>query len=68
MIVKIQVPLATNGKALALIYNKDQSFTTQIPVTKDLEAVMDGEPKAYFKVEVVKDSIKLVERVPTQQW
>ena len=48
LIIKIQVPLATNTEPTCLIYNEDQSFRTQIPYCKQLKKLMKKEFKKYF--------------------
>ena len=49
MIVKIQRPLASSGPMpMALVYNSDRSFTAEMPMTSDIEALFkNGELKVY---------------------
>ena len=64
MIVKIQLPLMTTmDHPMALIYNNDRSFQEQIPVTQELKDAMDGDVKAYFRVEIKEGDLHLLERV-----
>lgn len=55
MIVKVQVPLATNTEPVAMIYDKRRSFVTTVPVTKDIKKIMRGQFKLFFHAKLVKD-------------
>lgn len=49
MIVKVQIPLATNSKeALALVYNKDRSYEVFMEITDELLKSMGREYKKFF--------------------
>lgn len=65
-IVKVQLPLYTNGLApLALVYNQSRSIAFQLPVTKELKKKMAGEVKSFFYVDTEN---KLTEKAPWQSW
>jgi hypothetical protein len=73
IIVKIQVPLATNMKeAPALVYDETRAVTSTLPVTEELLQIMEGDLKAFFHAEVEEgeeeDTITIGDRAPWQEW
>ena len=71
MIVKLQVPLASNDpNAGALVYSRDRSFHTFIPMDEAVEEVMRGRPKAFFYVNFDKkrDEFAFEGEAPWQEW
>lgn len=71
MIVKVQVPLATNEKKpLALVYNEDRSIQFQMPVSAELLDKMEGRPKAFFRgvYNEEEQTFGLHEEAPWQDW
>lgn len=68
MIVKVQVPLATNTAPQALVYNEDRTVELFIPISNGLKAIMRGRPKVYFYAEVRKKLLHINEEAPRQEW
>lgn len=68
MVVKIQIPLATNTEPLALIYNKDRTFETYSGISTEIKKVMKGRPKAFFKVKIVKTVMRIGDEVSDPGW
>lgn len=69
-IVKVQVPLATNDSdPKALIYNKNRSFETFVPVA-EVKKKMSGEFKKFFycDIDIVTKKVKLDAPAPLQDW
>jgi hypothetical protein len=69
-VVKVQRPVATNmpGGGLAMIYNRDRSVETLMPMSADLLEAMGDEYKqfwyAYFRGTV----LHLDRQAPWQEW
>lgn len=71
MIVKIQLPLVTNEpEPVALVYNKDRSFTTQIPIGEEAKKVFGDDPKQFWKVNLDHETkeVDLIKRVRDRKW
>lgn len=73
MIVKIQLPLMTNGNSepMALIYNRSRRFQMQIAAKDVLELFEPGELKIYAKVRTVgfrKKKLQILEVLPEQDF
>lgn len=69
MIVKVQIPLATNAPTpMALIYNEDRSVEYQTPVTRDLRRKMKGQWKTFMHAELVDTILHLGKMAPWQDW
>ncbi len=71
MIVKVQVSLATTATEVqVLIYNRKKSFEAQLPISAcpGLREAMTGDPKAYFRAELVDGLVHLNGRVRDQSW
>jgi hypothetical protein len=69
-IVKVQLPLATNDKKqMALVYNRDRSYMTQIFADQRLIRKMSDMPKRFFWA-TIPDEGKIVieEDAPYQDW
>lgn len=54
-IVKVQLPLMTNGPAEAFVYNEERDVEFFMPIDESLEKVMDGSPKKFFEVSFIPD-------------
>ncbi len=71
-VVKVQLPLATNGPESVLIYNKNRSIEHVEDGTETVAAVrtvLGDSKKAYFYANLNKDKyIILGERAPDQNW
>jgi hypothetical protein len=69
MIVKIQQSITTtaNNKQ-CLIYSKSGRVNYQGDLPEDLEVVLRGRLKAYFKAKVVDTRIQILEEVKEQRW
>ena len=52
MIVKVQISVAGNRGKRVLIYNKHQSVRWQDAASKEVLALMDGEPKKFFEASI----------------
>lgn len=52
---KFQIPLATNGKELVLVYNKDKSIVRHIALTPSLKNVFDMYGPKIFLFAIVHD-------------
>lgn len=69
IIVKVQVPMATNETPMALIYNKDRSFQATAPINADIKRQMRGRFKAFFYAMVKGKDFYLGENeAPWQEW
>lgn len=72
MIVKVQVPLASNiprDEWRALIYNRDRSFEMEMPITDDIITYLKGRPKAYFHINLREGNPLFIEsEAPWQNW
>lgn len=49
MIVKIQMPLGGSDLTQALAYNRSREIQGFIPITDEIIATMEGEPKKFFE-------------------
>lgn len=67
MIVKIQRAIVP-PTGPALVYNQDRSFHCFTPMNPELAARMEGDPKAYFDVEMVEGTLEIGDRVRDQDW
>jgi len=67
MIVKIQRPISPPDGPY-LLYNKDRSFMQQMPQTQWLNDLMDKDLKRYFNATRERGTIRILERVPDQDW
>ena len=69
-IVKIQLSMPRLGQSQTmLIYNQGKTFVHQGPATSDIQAVMAGESKAYFKARIRKSgNLKIMKRVRPRYW
>lgn len=71
MIVKVQMPLATNEEEpLALVYNKDRSYRVFMRITPELEKAMGDRAKVYFKAHYDRENHNTVlgEEMELQRW
>ena len=69
MIVKVQLPLASNdAEPKALVYNKGRSHQFLLPITKDLKEMMGDDVKAYFDADYEEGKIELYKKVEPQDW
>lgn len=70
MIVKIQLPLASNEpEPLVLIYDEKKAYVLQSAISPPLRAIMKGRPKAYFNAVIAGGgSLEILEEVPEQPW
>lgn len=70
-IVKVQVPLSTNGEPEALIYDETREVQAMVPVT-DVTSRMKDRPKAFFWATIRADAksrvIELHDEAPWQDW
>lgn len=68
-IFKLQVPLATNGEAQALIYNKNQTSRGLIPITEDVKKIMGDEFKKFIYGKRLETGVIEIHGVaPWQEW
>lgn len=70
MLCKVQIPIASNDPTpLALIYNRDRSFMTHVPICDELKKRMRGSLKEFFHAKKKPDgSVELLERATWQNW
>jgi hypothetical protein len=70
MIVKVQLPLASNApKPECLVYNEDRSVEAMLPVTNEVVDLFGAdEVKAFFYATLKGDNIELQGRAPWQIW
>lgn len=73
MIIKVQLPLATNGSHdTVLVYNEDQSFMQELPLPKqELKALrrqMGWERKGYFHAEKRDEGLIITKPATWQSW
>lgn len=71
MIVKIQLPLATNDPdPKVLVYNEKRSFQAMLPVTDEIKRAMCGDVKAFFSIEynLGTKQITHMKREKWQEW
>ncbi len=69
MIVKVQLPLATNDTTPhALVYNEDRSVLAQVPVSRALEKLMKRRAKAYFSARIVETQLVVDHEVEEPSW
>jgi hypothetical protein len=69
MIVKVQLPLASNeAQPPALVYDEKRSFQAMVPVTKEIKDAMKGKPKAFFHAHRENDKVMLDQPAPWQNW
>ena len=69
MIVKIQLPLASNAEEPeALATDERREFMRFVPITKELSDVMDGRPKKYFNAQLTESELILGAEVPNPGW
>ena len=69
MIVKVQIPQATNDHdAGALIYNKDHTVCATVPITDEMLVAMEGEPKKFFHAHIEEENIALDKEAKWQDW
>lgn len=69
-VFKVQVPLVTNHKPLALVYNKDRSIQSQIPIDKTIKKLMGNDLKLFFHgtYDDKTEELTLGKRAPWQEW
>lgn len=67
-IVKIQLPIGGTANLGALVYNRDRTIHSFVPVDDDLLAMMDGEPKKFFYMQRVNDREVCFSEAPWQDW
>lgn len=70
-IVKVQRPLASNlHVALMLVYNKDRTINTQVPLTKEWTDRFNlvGKDKLYCYAKLKKGDLKIGDIAPNQTW
>jgi hypothetical protein len=69
MIVKVQLPLATNlSTPLALVYGKGRTNMTQQSLNAATLKLMAGEPKAFFEAKWSDGRWLIGDRVDRQNW
>jgi hypothetical protein len=74
IIVKVQVPLfSSDPDAGVLVYDKDRSFTTELPIRSRRERdeildILGDEPKGYFYAKVDGKGLILTGKAPYQDW
>ena len=69
MIVKVQRPLnASDDMPMAMVYNKDRTYTVMPPMEDVKHLFPNGEAKVYCKVKVDDGTIEFGERVEDQNW
>lgn len=69
MIVKVQLPLATNeATPKALIYNQSRNFEIFHGITPHIREKMAGRPKAFFEMDITQDEPIFVRELPDQGW
>lgn len=75
IIVKVQVPIFTNGPGEILVYNEDRSFEEMLSIGKEerkfIKVCMRGRDKAFFYAKLYhkKHGWALTDReAPWQEW
>ena len=70
MIVKVQLPLASNApKPELLVYNEDRSIQELLPASKEVVDLFDeDEVKAFFYATLKDGNLTLDGRAPWQTW
>ncbi len=70
MIVKIQQSLAGNTTVKQmLIYNETKSLMYEENLSKGVELLLRGRPKAYFEVNVTSEgTLNILDEVEEQDW
>lgn len=66
MIVKVQVPMATNTTPTVLIYNKSRTVEAELPITEDLKKKMGNSFKLYFHAKLKDKIIHIGDEAPWQ--
>ena len=66
-IFKIQRPLA-GDMCQVLVYNKDRSIESQVPMTTDLQKLFGSRAKIYHMAKVEGGELILGEPVEPQEW
>lgn len=68
-IFKVQLPLVTNEpEPMALVYNRNKSFYTNVPITDDLLLQMQGQFKLFFYGTHDDTDVNLDAIAPWQEW
>lgn len=69
MIFKIQRSLFSSGDATMLIYNRSRSVMSQLPLSVEVEKLLNGDLKGYFDGEIdCGGLLHIKRRVPNQNW
>lgn len=71
MVLKIQVPLASNQEnPPCLVYDQTRKFRTFVPLTSEIKRLLKGDPKGYFeaKIQPGTGEFEIIKRVSPQQW
>jgi hypothetical protein len=70
MIIKIQQSQFTTTKTKQmLIYNEDRSLFHEDELSKEVEEVLNGRPKAYFEAEINKyGALSILKEVDEPNW
>lgn len=69
MIVKIQRSIFPPGANTMLIYDKRHSMEGQLPLTDEVEALLAGDLKGYFKARLdTTGLLHIQKRVADQEW
>jgi len=69
VLVKIQKSIVTTHKRpQVLVYNKDKSVMWEGDLTKEVEALMKNETKAYFEAKLEGTKVVIGSRVSEQCW
>ena len=66
MIVKLQWPLT--GEPLILVYNKNRSFYSMLPVKKSYQKLFKDKLKIYCKAHVRNGSLIIDKVIKEQNW
>lgn len=69
LLVKVQLPIATNTVRTALVYDKTRRFNGFYQATDDLYEEMGANPKDYFHAHVLENgSLRLIKKINWQNW